>query len=173
MVGTFDDGEPKLVMLQGNLGYARRLSTDVSIDGGIAQTEYGSYVFGRDTHYTEFYLGFATRNVTTRVRYSPNYYRSNWETLYVEMDGGAEVAPDWVVSAHAGQLTYLGHVPPFLVRTSYDWRLGGTRQLGPYGFHLELSGRLAKLPPVSAVPGEDNRLRTTQTAVQIGVTRAF
>jgi uncharacterized protein (TIGR02001 family) len=173
VVGTLHDGEPELVSLQGNLGYAARLSPEVSIDGGIARTEFGSYVFGSDVHYTEFYLGLATRNVTARVRYSPDYYRSNWETLYVEIDGGAEVAPDWVVSVHAGQLTYLGHVSPYLARTSYDWRLGGSRQLGPWGLHLEVLGRVARRPPALVVTGDDNPLHATDTAILFGVTRAF
>jgi len=173
VVGTVEDGEPKLVSVQGTLGYAKRLSPDISIDGGVTRTQYGSYVFGQETHYTEFYLGFATRNVATRVRYSPDYYRSNWETLYVEVDGGMEVAPDWLLSAHAGQLTYLGERSRYMVRSSYDWRVGGTRRIGLYGIHLDLSGRLAKLPPALVAPGDANRLRTTQTAVVLGVTRAF
>jgi len=173
LVGTFDDGEPELVAVQGTAGYAARLSSDLSIDGGVSRTEYGSYALGNGVGYTELYLGLASSNVTARVRYSPDYYRSDWETLYVELDGGLEVAPDWFVSAHAGQLTYLGHISPYLARHSYDWRLGGSRKLGKYGVHVELSGRIAKRPPGAVEPGEDNPLRTAGTAVVFGVTRAF
>lgn len=173
LVGTFDDGEPALVALQGTLGYATRLSSELSLDAGVSRTEYGSYVLGGDVDYTELYLGLASRNVTARVRYSPDYYRDDWETLYVELDGGVEVAPDWFVSAHTGQLTYLGDISPYLARHIYDWRLGGSRKLGPYGFHLELSGRLAKRPPALVAPGEDNPLRADGTAVVFGITRAF
>jgi uncharacterized protein (TIGR02001 family) len=173
LVGTFENGEPELVAVQGSLGYAARLSPDLSLDTGISRTEYGSYVFGREVHYTEVYVGLALRNVTARVRYSPDYYRSDWETLYVELDGGLEVAPDWFVSAHAGQLTYLGHISPYLARHSYDWRLGGSRKLGKYGLHVELSGRVARRPLAWVDPGKDNPLRATGTAVVFGVTRAF
>lgn len=173
LAGTFDDGEPELVAVQGTVGYAARVSPDLSIDGGLSRTEYGSYAPGDGVGYTELYLGLASRNVTARVRYSPDYYRSDWETLYVELDGGLEVAPDWFLSAHAGQLTYLGDVSPYLARHSYDWRLGGSRKLGKWGVHGELSGRVAKRPPAAVDPGEGNRLRASGTAVVFGVTRAF
>jgi uncharacterized protein (TIGR02001 family) len=173
VVGTVDDGEPELVALQGTLGYAARVSSSLSVDAGVTRTEYGDYVLGRDAHYTEFHLGLATRSVTTRVRYSPDYLRSDWETLYVEIDGGVEVAPEWFLSAHVGQLNYLGDIGPYLVRRSYDWRVGGSRRLGDFGFHLEVSGRIAKRPAALASPGSDNDLRATGTAVVAGVTRAF
>ncbi len=173
LVGTFDDGEPELVAVQGTVGYAARVSPDLSVDAGVSRTEYGDYVFGDDVHYTEVYLGLATRNVTTRVRYSPDYYRSDWETLYVEMDGGLEPAPNWFLSAHVGQLTYLGDISPYLARHTYDWRLGGSRKLGPYGIHVELSGHVGKRPPAAVAPGEGNPLRTGGTAVVFGLTRAF
>jgi len=172
-VGTFEDGEPELVAVQGTVGYATRLSPDLSIDAGIAHTEYGSYVFGREVRFTEVYAGLATRNVTARIRYSPNYYRSDWEALYVELDGGAEVATDWFLNAHVGQLTYLGDISPYVVRQTYDWRLGGSRKLGRFGLHLELSGRIAERPAGLVEPGADNPLRTAGTAVVFGVTRAF
>lgn len=173
LVGTVDDGEPALVALQGNLGYATRIAPSLSIDAGVTRTEYTDYVFSRAVHYTEFYLGLASRNVTTRIRYSPDYYRSDWETLYVEVDGGVEVARDWFLNAHVGQLNYLGDISPYLVRHSYDWRLGGSRRLGAYGVHVELSGRVAKRPPAFAPANGENDLQTTGTAVVIGVTRAF
>lgn len=173
LVGTFDDGEPALVALQGTVGYATRISPELSIDAGVSRTEYGRYALGYDVDYTELYLGLAARNVTARVRYSPDYYRDDWETLYVELDGGVEVAPDWFVSAHAGQLTYLGDISPYLVRHSYDWRLGGSRKLGAFGVHVELSGRIAKRAPALVAPGDDNPLRADGTAIVFGVTRAF
>jgi uncharacterized protein (TIGR02001 family) len=172
-VGTFDDGEPAIVALQGTLGYATRLSPSLSVDVGVTRTEYTEYVFGRDVHYTEVHVGLASSNVTARVRYSPDYYRSDWETLYVELDGGFEVARDWFVNAHAGQLTYLGDISPYLVRHSYDWRLGGSHRMGAYGVHLELSGRVAQRPPALVPANAGNNLRTTGTAVVLGVTRAF
>ena len=173
LVGTFDDGEPELVAVQGTVGYATRLTSELSIDAGVSHTEYGSYVLGRDVNYTELYIGLASRNVTARVRYSPDYYRNDWETLYVELDGGLEVAPDWSVSGHVGQLTYLGDIGPYLVRHNYDWRVGGSRKLGAWGVHVELSGRLARRPPAALDPGDDNPLRADGTAVVFGVTRAF
>ena len=173
VAGTIDDGEPQVVAVQASIGYATRLSPALSLDAGVTRTEYSSYVLGGEADYTEFHLGLATRNVTTRIRYSPDYLRDNWESLYIELDGGFEVAPDWFVNAHIGQLSYLGDISPYLVRQSYDWRLGGSRRLGPYGLHLELSGRIAKRPAAFVAPGADNDLRTRGEAIVLGVTRAF
>ena len=172
LVGTVDDGEPALVAVQGTLGYATRVSPALSLDAGISRTEYGYSVLGRRTHYTEAYVGLATRHVAARLRYSPDYLRSDWETLYVELDGGVELATDWFANAHLGRHSYLGEIGPYLARHSYDWRVGASRRVGPYGFHLELSGRVAKRPPALAPPG-DNPLRTAGTAAVVGVTRAF
>jgi hypothetical protein len=86
------------------------------------------------------------------VRYSPDYYRSNWETLYVEVDGGMEVAPDWLLSAHAGQLTYLGESSRFWSGPATTGASAGLAGSGLYGVHLDLSGRLAKLPPALVRP---------------------
>ena len=173
VIGAFDDGEPEVVALQGTLGFATRVSPSLSVDVGVTRAEYNEYFFGRDVHYTEFYVGLASSNVTARVRYSPDYYRSDWETLYVELDGGVEVARDWFVTAHAGQLTYLGDISSYVVRHSYDWRLGGTRKVGALGFHLELSGRVAKPPPAFVPVNADNDLQTSGTAIVFGVTHAF
>jgi uncharacterized protein (TIGR02001 family) len=173
VVGTFDDGEPQIVALQGTLGYATRIAPLLSVDAGFTRTEYTEYVFGRDAHYTEFHLGLSSSNVTARVRYSPDYYRSDWETLYVELDAGVEVARDWFVNAHLGQLTFLGEIGPYVVRQNYDWRLGGTRRVGGFGFHAELSGRVAKRAAALVPPNGDNDIRATDTALVFGVTRAF
>jgi uncharacterized protein (TIGR02001 family) len=173
VVGTFEDGEPELVAAQASLGYAARLTPSLSFDGGASRTEYGSYSFGRNVHYTELYLGLAMRNVTARARYSPDYFRSDRETLYVELDGGLEVAPEWFVAAHVGSLTYLGEIDPYLVRHSWDWRLGGSRRMGPWGVQLEFSGRVERQPGPFAGPGTEDRLRASGTAFVLGLSRTF
>lgn len=162
-VGAIRHDEPGLVSLQGNIGYARRISPDISLDGGISRFEYfSSYGSAQDYHYTEFYLGVATRNVAARVRYSPDYIRAGTETVYAEIDGGTEIAQNWLVSAHVGMLHYLDERPGEQPQRRFDWRVGLTRRLGDYGVHLDLSGRLGR-----TIAGTD------RTGLVISLTRAF
>jgi uncharacterized protein (TIGR02001 family) len=167
-LGTVRSGEPQVLGVQANLGYAVRLTSAVSLDGGVYRAEYFSgYGTGRDYHYTELYVGLAIPHLTTRVRYSPDYFRADTPTLYVEADGGVEPAPNWFLSAHAGALTYLETPPFYLPRRRYDWRLGASRQIGKFGIHLDVSGRFAERGLYSAPGSSDD------TAVVLALTRAF
>ena len=170
-VGAIRHGEPEIVSLQGNVGYARRVSPDVSLDAGLSRFEYfSSYGSARDYHYTEAYVGVATHNIAARVRYSPDYISPGTETIYVELDGGAEIAQNWWVSAHVGALQYLEEPPGDRPQRRYDWRLGLTRRIGAYGVHLDLLGRVARttpLPPGASRPGG------SRTALVASLTRAF
>lgn len=143
VIGTVRHGEPALLGVQGSAGYAIRLSPTLSIDGGIAKTQYfQGYGTSRDYDYTELYVGMALPSVSARLSYSPDYYRNEAQTLYAEADGGFEPAPLWFISAHTGLLTYLDTPPAYLPKRIYDWRVGASRQFGPYGLHLDLSGRI-------------------------------
>jgi uncharacterized protein (TIGR02001 family) len=169
--GTVRGGEPELVALQGNLGYAVRLTPTLSLDGGVSTAKY-FYGFGTDRNYdyTELYLGLALPQVVARLNYSQNYFNTDTPTLYAEIDAGIELAPDWFVSAHGGALTYLETPPVYVARQRYDWRLGLSRQLGDYGVHLDLSGRFQRQTPYSRLgigPRADN------TTVVVSLTRAF
>ncbi len=142
-VGTIRDGDPHLLGIQGSAGYAMRLGPKLSIDGGVSKTQYFSgYGTGQDYDYTEFYVGLALPNVAARLSYSPGYYFNTTQTLYGEIDAGFEPAPEWFLSAHAGALTHLDTPPIFVAKRTYDWRIGASRQFGPYGVHLDLSGRI-------------------------------
>jgi uncharacterized protein (TIGR02001 family) len=143
VIGTVRDGEPALLGIQASAGYAVRLTPTVSIDGGVTKTQYfQGYGTGRDYDYTEVYVGVALPVVSARLSYSPDYYFNGTQTLYAEVDAGFEPAPDWFLSAHAGVLTYLDTPPPYMPRRSHDWRVGASRQLGAFGVHLDLSGRI-------------------------------
>jgi uncharacterized protein (TIGR02001 family) len=169
--GTVRHGDPELVSLQGNVGYATRISPVLSLDGGVSRFEYFSdYGSAGDYHYTEAYLGLATRNIAARIRFSPDYIRPDNETIYVEVDGGVEIAPDLLASAHVGILQYLDERPDYLPQRRYDWRVGISRLIGPYGVHAELTGRLgrrSRAPPGASRPDGD------RTAVVVSLTRAF
>jgi uncharacterized protein (TIGR02001 family) len=143
VIGSTYDGEPVLFGIQGSAGYAVRLGATLSLDAGVSKTQYFyGYGTSRNYDYTEVYVGLALPVVSARLSYSPDYYRNDRETLYGEVETGISPAPDWFLSAHAGALTYLGDPPPFLPDLSVDWRLGATRQLGPWGIHLDVSGRI-------------------------------
>ena len=170
--GTIDAGEPEPVALQGSIGYAMRITPTLSIDGGMTRVQY-FYGFGTtfDYDYTEYYLGVALPQVAARVSYSPNYYYDDTPTLYAELDGGIEPAPDWLISAHVGALTYLD-TPPFrLPKRRYDWRVGVSRQFGRFGVHVDVSGRIqgdsGYLPPGVRASGSDD------ADVVLSLTRLF
>lgn len=170
--GTIRGGDPEPFALQGNIGYAGRVAPGVSIDGGVSRSQYYSgYGTSRNYHYTELYLGLATPIVTTRVRFSPDYFRADTPTIYVEAEGGIEPAKDWFLSAHAGALSYLEKPPFYLARRRYDWRLGVSRLFGPWGVHADLSGRIQKhtryAPRFAAARSDDG------AAAVLSLTRAF
>jgi uncharacterized protein (TIGR02001 family) len=145
-IGSLHDGEPEFAGFQVNGGYALRVTPQVSLDAGVSRSVY-YYAYGnRRLAYTELYLGVAAPHVSARVSYSPDYYRAGTSTLYAEVDGGIQPAPNWVLSAHAGVFSYLGWHPVFLPRERYDWRIGAARKFGATSLRLDLSGRVQGSP---------------------------
>jgi uncharacterized protein (TIGR02001 family) len=162
--GSFRHGEPELAGFLAHAGYALRVGPDVSLDAGVSRSVY-YYAYGnRHLGYTELYLGVAAPHVSGRVSYSPDYYRAGTSTLYAEVDGGFEPATDWVLSAHAGVLRYLGAAPYNLPRERYDWRIGAARKFGASALRLDLSGR---------VQGSPSRRATDATALVLSLTHGF
>lgn len=172
LIGTIYDGEPSVLGIQGNVGYAARIAPGLSLDAGVSKTQYfKAYGTPWDYDYTEVYLGLALPVASARLSYSPDYYGSGIDTLYAELDGGFEPAPDWLLSAHVGVLSHLGAPPPYLPDQVLDWRVGATRQLGRWGLHLDVSGRrqgrASYALPAGLAP------ERTEEAVVFGLTRAF
>lgn len=171
VIGSIHHGDPAVLGLQGNLGYAARVGPEVSLDVGVSKTKYfNAYGTRWDYDYTEVYVGVALPVVSARLSYSPDYYRNDLETLYAEVAAGFEPAPDWLLNAHAGVLTYLGDPPAYLPNRTFDWRLGASRQFGPWGIHLDLSGRIqdrAKYAMPAGSPARSNE------ALVLSLTRAF
>ena len=140
-VAVFEHDGPALMSVQGNIGYAKRLRPGLSIDGGILRSEYlSSFSGGRSAHYTEAYLGLATRRLSTRVFFSPDYFRADVSTLYWEVEGVIEPAAKWRLNGHVGLLSYLKR-PSADGESQFDWRIGASRQLGNFEVHVALSGR--------------------------------
>jgi uncharacterized protein (TIGR02001 family) len=168
ITGVLGGDRPGLLGVQGNIGYATRLSSKLSMDVGVLRSQYTpSYTGDRATHYTELYLGIIRRSLSSRVYFSPDYFRGGASTLYGEIEGAIEPAKDWHLTAHVGGLIYLNRPTPYANwRNQHDWRVGVSRQLGAFDVHLNLSG---------GGPGHDyysGRPRR-RTALVVGATRSF
>lgn len=144
---VFSRDGPRFLGVNGSVGYATRIAPAVSLDAGVHRIQYRApYAGGRETRYTEGYVGLSAHGVTARVFYSPDYLAADASTLYGELDGGFEPAPDWRLSAHVGTLVYLdtgaGYYRGFPISDAqrYDWRVGVSRRLGRVELHAALSG---------------------------------
>ena len=172
LIGSTYEGDPVLLGIQGSAGYAVRIGSTLSLDAGVSKTQYFyGYGTSRNYDYTEVYVGLALPVVSARLSYSPDYYRNDKETLYAEVETGISPASDWFLSAHAGVLAYLGDPPAFLPDDSFDWRLSATRQLGPWGVHLDLSGRIQGRASYVLANGVGSG--NDGTALVLSLTRAF
>lgn len=141
--GELARDDVRFLGVQGNIGYARRLSKKVSIDGGVTRTQYrAGYAGGRSHDYTDIYLGITADPITARVYFSPDYYRSDIQALYGEVDGVISPKKDWRLNAHLGSLVYLAAPIGYFGNNKprYDWRLGVSRQFGSFDLHAAISG---------------------------------
>lgn len=173
VVGTIDDGEPRLAAFQANAGYAVGIRPTLSFDAGVSHARY-FFGFGsnRDYENTEAYAGLTFREVSARLSYSPDYYQSGSRALHAELEAAIEPASNWLFSAHAGTLTYLDSPPYRSARRRHDWRIGASRQAGRFGFHLDLSGRVQDQPRFPT-PYYVPRAAANESALVATVTRAF
>ena len=141
--GALPDGDnPGLLGMIGDIGYARRLSSALSVDGGVTRSEYVAVgAGGYHTGYTEVYAGLSTRRLSAHLYYSPDYFRAGSKTLYGDLSGNIGLVADVRLNAHIGMLTYLDwYRPAPLPKTQYDWRIGASRQFGAIDVHAALSG---------------------------------
>jgi len=114
-----------------NGGYAKRLSSGITIDAGATHSVY-SEVSDRAAarSYTEFYVGLSGKVLTGRLYASPDYV--NGGSIYGELNFALEIAPSLRLSGHAGLLAPLGNnEDSYSYRREVDWRVGISRQIGP------------------------------------------
>ena len=162
-----DGGDAYFLGAQGNIGYTKRLTERLSIDGGVVHSEYDPIVPGRrNWRYTDIYVGLGTDRFTGRISYSPHYFISDLSTLYAEAEATFEPAPKWSLTGHFGTLFYL--TSPDFVRhkTFYDWRVGAARSFGNFNVHAALWG---------GGPGEDyyGSQPRNKTVFTVGATFTF
>ena len=100
--GEIDRDDLLFLGVQGNIGYARRLNPVLSINTGIARTQFRSRLCKRATQLHRSLSGLASGPVSARVYYSPDYDRADVSSLYAESGGdlsaGDELAaerPSW------------------------------------------------------------------------------
>ena len=133
-----DEDNPGLLGLVGAVGYARRLNTVLSIDGGVTRSEYiAAGPGGYHTGYAEVYAGLSTRRLSLHLAYSPDYFRAGSKTLYSDLEGNAGIVAGIRLNAHIGMLNFVDRPG---ARTQYDWRIGASRQFGAIDVHAALSG---------------------------------
>jgi len=113
-----------------NAGYAKRLSSGLTIDAGVTHSDYSEYSDRAAARsYTEAYAGLSNKFLTARIYASPDYLKGG--TIYGELNAKAEIAPMLSLSGHAGLLVPLGGGGPgYTYRRELDWRIGIARQFG-------------------------------------------
>jgi len=136
------EDHPDLLGAIAGVGYARRITTLISLDAGISRTQYfhdASRPSG-GAHYTEFYGGLVFRGIAAHVYMSPDYLTHHSSTVYGEVDALLKSFGPWNVSSHVGVLDYLT-APRYVRRTTlYDWRLGLSRRIHRFDLHAALTG---------------------------------
>jgi uncharacterized protein (TIGR02001 family) len=162
-----DQSAPRIVNVQENLGYAWKTASGPVIDVGIVRSDYTEYDRGSEAaHYTEFYAGIVTERWSSRLHYSPDYFRSGVASLYADVDANLRPASDWRLTGHAGLLVQLaGPRPLDSDSVYYDWRVSISRRLGPLDFQLAWSGG----GPSSDYYGR----RHSRTAITTGASYVF
>lgn len=125
----------------GLIGYAKNLDTNISIDTGATVTAYTDRYTGmaNDT-FVEFHTGLTYKNLTGRVRYSPNFQELNAETIYIEVDAAHRLGDGFNVLAHAGLLQQVGGAGSLGERNSrYDLSLGISKDIGLWNINSSIN----------------------------------
>jgi uncharacterized protein (TIGR02001 family) len=142
IVATRHDGLQPLG-LQLNGGYAKRLSSGITVDLGIVHSNYSTYSSrGPGRSYTEVYAGLAGKILSSRISVSPDYLKPGAWTLYGEVDANVPAAKKLRVTGHVGILAPLdrrGYSGDTL-KPELDWRLGLARDVGPVTLSVAWTG---------------------------------
>jgi uncharacterized protein (TIGR02001 family) len=164
-------GEPKgegvrLLRAVAYTGYATKTSAGPSLDVGVGAYRVVDYRggFKRAYEYAEVYGGVATEHLTLRAHYSPDYYGSGLETVYLDLSASYRPVEGFRLFAHAGLLTYVGG--RFDVRDRHDFALGVAKSLGP----VELAATWTRMEPQAYGP---DREPESQDALTLSVLYFF
>lgn len=138
--------------LQLNAGYARPLSSSLTLDLGATGSIYSHYSrVEADRSYGELYAGFSGKRLSSRISFSPDYFLTDEPTLYGELNGNIGNSYGFRFEGHLGALIALDHGPRHYQR-QFDWRLGLSRELGRVALHAAWVGRGRAPQPFGAAP---------------------
>ncbi len=116
----------------GSLGYAKNIDTNLSTDIAATVTTYTERAsrMANET-FVEFHTGLTYKNLTGRIRYSPNFQELDAQTIYMEVDAAHRLGDGFNMLAHAGFLQQIGGVGSLGERNSrYDLSLGVSKDIG-------------------------------------------
>ena len=142
VVATRHDGLQPLG-LQLNGGYAKRLSSGLTIDAGVVHSNYSPYSSrNAGKSYTEVYAGLAGKILSSRLSVSPDYLKPGAWSLYGEVDANVPTVKKLHVTGHVGILAPLNHRGYYdeTLHPELDWRLGFARDLGPVTLSVAWTG---------------------------------
>lgn len=125
-----------------NAGYARRLTSGVTLDAGIVHSRYSRYwndAAGQS--YTELYAGGNWKDLSARFYVSPHYFETRSSTLYGELEGSLNLVTRLRLHGHVGTLVPLHARAGSQTNPVFDWKVGFTRQFGRLSAHASWSGR--------------------------------
>ncbi len=125
----------------GLIGYAKNLDTNISIDTGATVTAYTDRYTGmaNDT-FVEFHSGLSYKNLTGRVRYSPNFQELDAQTIYVEVDTVHRLGDGFNILGHAGLLQQVGGSGSLGERRSrYDLSLGVSKDIDLWSINASIN----------------------------------
>jgi uncharacterized protein (TIGR02001 family) len=127
--------------LQLNGGYAKRLSSSLTLDFGIVHSAYSSYSTApTGKSYTEAYVGVAGKILSSRISVSPDYFNRGAWTVYSEADASLPAGKQLHFTAHVGMLAALAdRRTGESYRPQFDWRLGLARSLGRLSVSVALA----------------------------------
>jgi uncharacterized protein (TIGR02001 family) len=133
---------PELLSVEENIGFAREIHPNLSIDVGAINLDYTKYYNGiRRAHYQEYYAGIITRRFSAHIHYSPRYFGLPAETLYGDVDGAIPLTEKWRLTGHVGVMRQVGGATLGLTgRTHYDYRIGAAVRCGPIDLLVEWTG---------------------------------
>ncbi len=162
---TSHDG-PQVAGYLADLGYARRLTSDVSLDLGVDHSALHLYAAPRySVRYTEVYGGLSWRDLSTHLYYTRNYLGDVGAALYGEVDGSLHPTTRLRLFAHAGVFAPVGHGGGRR-EARYDLSAGAATTFKK----LELRLALSEFGPNAAYLGPHPQQRA---AVVISSTYAF
>ena len=162
------EGEVRPLALVLNGGYARRLSSGLTLDFGAVHSSYSQYSRrGVASSYSEIYVGVTRKFLAARVSFSPHYFDAGARTFYGELDANVSPLHRLHLDGHVGLLVPIAYrYEVNRLRTQYDWRLGAAEELGRASIHLDFSGG-------GPTPDRYRGRLHSKTAVTVGLSYAL